>query len=352
MTQFEMVSRRLQSSSVPSWGDFLVVAGLGGILYYLLKILQGMNNKWKSLMKKRIEKAMKLRSELADDFRKINGYSWDYVIVYKVREPMEKLSKYQKDFTLKVIQDRLGAAGLECKLFFSAQNDEVYCKIRAPQARLYQEADRLNYQFLMEPNLLANRLRMGDTEGRWKPVEIPYFSFETKLAPYEYIYIDYNDETPENNELIKKQLNGSIFRGVDRLKLISSILSAPVKSGGCHLDMLKLIKNKAIIGFFPLHDIVEIKILEERWLRFFQPPWLQHVDVVKDYFGEKIAFYFLWLGHYTTWLIPAAGIGLIGWFGVAADKNNPNAPIMPYFAAFIAIWSSLFLEFWKRKEKR
>jgi hypothetical protein len=31
--------------------------------------------------------------------------------------------------------------------------------------------------------------------------------------------------------------------------------------------------------------------------------------------------------------------------------NDPNAPIMPYFAVFIAIWSAYYLEYWKRKEK-
>lgn len=31
--------------------------------------------------------------------------------------------------------------------------------------------------------------------------------------------------------------------------------------------------------------------------------------------------------------------------------NNPNAPIMPYFAVFMSLWSTLLLEYWSRKEK-
>ena len=31
--------------------------------------------------------------------------------------------------------------------------------------------------------------------------------------------------------------------------------------------------------------------------------------------------------------------------------NDPNALVMPYFCAFIAVWSTFFLEFWKRTEK-
>jgi hypothetical protein len=45
--------RRLQLRT-PSWGDFLVVAGLAWILWYLLRIIQAMNAKWKKMMKTRI----------------------------------------------------------------------------------------------------------------------------------------------------------------------------------------------------------------------------------------------------------------------------------------------------------
>ena len=151
--------------------------------------------------------------------------------------------------------------------------------------------------------------------------------------------------------LYKVWPNGTIFRGSDRLKLIQSVLMARKYEGGCHLDVYKLIKTKCMIGYFPLHDYVELRTLEERWLRFWQLPWNQPMDDIKDYFGEKIALYFLWLGHYTTWLMSAGVVGFFAWINVAAEGNDPNAIVMPYFACFIAIWAVLFLEFWKRKEK-
>jgi len=106
-----------------------------------------------------------------------------------------------------------------------------------------------------------------------------------------------------------------------------------------------------MLGFFALHDIVELRSVEEKWLRFCQPPWKQHVEVVKDYFGEKIAMYFVWLGHYTTWLIQASILGFIAWIFVAANNNDPDTPVMPFFCSYVAIWSTLFLEYWKRLEK-
>lgn len=151
-------------------------------------------------------------------------------------------------------------------------------------------------------------------------------------------------------ELYKKY-GASLFRGVDRLKLIANIIAARENEGGASLDIYRLVRDRCILTFFPLHDAVELRDVEEHWLRMWQWPWRQHVDEVRDYFGEKIALFFVFLGHYTTWLLPAGIVGLCAWIWVAADDNDPNAPVIPYFAAFIGIWSTLLLEFWKRKEK-
>lgn len=344
--------RRLQS--MPSWGDFLVLLGLCGLLFYLQKLIFSASEKWRLMMKKRIRDALEKRKKSSDKFREENGYSWDYVMVFKVYKEDQVLTESQEKHSLKFFLDSLSESGLQTKLLYSIQNDEIYCKIRVPLKRLSEEANRINYNMIAEPNMLANRLAEGNLKGpiekQWSPISIPSDTFETTILPYEYIYLPYDTGKPQNIPLFKKWENGSIFRGVDRLKLINSIIAARKNDGGCHLDILKLIKERCLLGYFPLHDMVELKTVEERWLRFFQPPWKQHVDVVRDYYGEKIAYYFTFLGFYATWLIPAGIIGFLAWINVAAVNNNPNAVIMPYFAAFIAIWSTLFLEYWKRKE--
>ena len=201
---------------------------------------------------------------------------------------------------------------------------------------------------------IANLLREGNIEGpienQWKPLELPLYCTETELHPHDFIYGDYRKHMADKG-LYKKSANNTEFRGVDRLKLIAGILAGRIKDGGCALDMYDLIKASAIKGFMPLHDGVEVRLLEAKWLVFFQLPWYQNVDAVQDYFGEKIAFYFLWLGHYTGWLMLAAPVGFICWINVAAKNNDPNVVLMPYYAAFMAIWSTCFIEFWKRKEK-
>jgi hypothetical protein len=342
--------RRLQNS--PSFVDLVVVIGLAIILFYMLRVLRTISDNWKLMMKKRIDMALAKRDAVKDPFRATNGYSWDYVMVFRVTPAEEKMSKKQKEHSLKFIINRLADAGLQTKIFYSVQHDELYLKIRAPLKRLQREADRIDYPLQLEPTVLGGILREGNAKGppekHWKPVEVPNDNLDTDIEPYEFIYCEYRSN--DTRDMYKKYGNGTIFRGVDRLKLIANIISARLNDGGCHLDVYRLIKTKSMITFFPLHDAVELRELEEKWLRMFQPPWKQHVDAVRDYFGEKIAMYFLWLGHYTTWLIPAAFVGFIAWISVAADDNNPSAPVVPFFAAFIAIWSTLFIEYWKRKE--
>jgi hypothetical protein len=191
---------------------------------------------------------------------------------------------------------------------------------------------------------------MEGKEVKWPGLNIPDTCDETPYDPYDYIYCEYRSTRSDLAGLYQVYDNGSIFRGVDRLKLIYSIMIAKSYEGGCNVDIYKLLKDKCIIGFFPLHDHVELIPLESSWLQLLQFPWNQPVDNVKDYMGEKIGLYFTWLGHYTTWLLSAAVVGFFCWINVAADDNNPNAVIMPYFATFIAFWATFFLEFWKRKE--
>ncbi len=35
----------------------------------------------------------------------------------------------------------------------------------------------------------------------------------------------------------------------------------------------------------------------------------QPIHIVRQYFGEKLAFYFSWLGFYTTWLVLPSVVG-------------------------------------------
>lgn len=54
------------------------------------------------------------------------------------------------------------------------------------------------------------------------------------------------------------------FRGADRLKLLYGILVAKKADMGCNLDILRLVKSRCLLAFFPLHDKVELRALQTK----------------------------------------------------------------------------------------
>ncbi|CAN0047779.1 unnamed protein product, partial [Laminaria digitata] len=54
-----------------------------------------------------------------------------------------------------------GFPGIETRMFYSVQRDEVYCKIRCPLERLGREADRVGYKTLLDANALRHTCQHG-----------------------------------------------------------------------------------------------------------------------------------------------------------------------------------------------
>ncbi|XP_057670023.1 anoctamin-5 isoform X2 [Diorhabda carinulata] len=157
----------------------------------------------------------------------------------------------------------------------------------------------------------------------------------------------------------------------------------------------RLLNDKTYAAAYPLHDgdlrrqgstrhllYVEWASLK-KWYKY------QPLNYIKEYFGVKIGFYFAWLGFYTQMLIPAALVGLICFIYSCATlySNIPSEdicnekikekmcplcdvwcsywnisescvharitylfdnPTTVFFAIFMSVWATLFMEMWKR----
>uniref|UniRef100_A0A8C8BNU5 Anoctamin n=1 Tax=Oncorhynchus tshawytscha TaxID=74940 RepID=A0A8C8BNU5_ONCTS len=114
-------------------------------------------------------------------------------------------------------------------------------------------------------------------------------------------------------------------------------------------------------GSVPLSTRKTQKELRKSWARWTACFRGQPINDVRNYFGEKVALYYLWLGWYTLLLLPAALLGVIVFlYALAFYKTSPlinmccgvsilfdnEGTVM--FAMFMAVWTTLFLEFWKR----
>lgn len=130
------------------------------------------------------------------EFEERNGYSYDYVFVFKVHqeEDLEKLNPDQLKFSMKNIVDRLENAGLGIKCFYSCQRDEIYVKVRADPERLLAEAARTNYKLLLDPENLKIAGESGKkVEKRyiWRPFTISNEKQPELFDPYIYIFGKY-----------------------------------------------------------------------------------------------------------------------------------------------------------------
>ncbi|XP_029013262.1 anoctamin-7 isoform X2 [Betta splendens] len=197
----------------------------------------------------------------------------------------------------------------------------------------------------------------------------------------------------------------SYFSNTQRHRVVYEILSRTVygKKKRAEVGVDRLVNEGAYTAAFPLHEgpfqlprfeirpdeVNQRQVLYHYWARWWKWYKYQPLDHIREYFGEKIALYFAWLGFYTAWLLPAAVVGtLVFVSGVMSMGNNTPAkeictsgpsylmcplcntckawnmseictmaklgylfdhPGTVLFSVFMSFWAVTFLEYWKRK---
>ena len=133
------------------------------------------------------------------------------------------------------------------------------------------------------------------------------------------------------------------------------------------LEFDYLMESGVILEHFPVH-MPERRQINAAWVDYkYRLVWgmisggfldnMQPLNVIKDYYGEKLAFYFAWLIHYTGWLIPPMIIGLVFGLimcGTGYKNGDPpeewlNTPLSFVYGVIMMIWITLFNESWIRK---
>ena len=185
----------------------------------------------------------------------------------------------------------------------------------------------------------------------------------------------------------------SKFLNMERLKMVNKILAK-------HLNILKLVKLKIVDSCFPLHDFYQLdgdfntplfkKLYDKKFLLEYKEtdgekrvkqyfvmmadeaektdfdtdgssladdiafncskPWEINIESLRNYFGEKIAMYFNFLSFYTLYLMPMALIGIIAQIVQDYASLMVSNGMKMAFSVIIIIWSTIFIELWKRKQ--
>ncbi|XP_075234460.1 anoctamin-7-like [Lycorma delicatula] len=308
---------------------------------------------------------------------------------------------------------RKAGLDMEEELVESVNKKLVYfIKLHATWPVLCHYAEELNMRAPLQahPNPSVNK-----SEQLLKYLHLPNIMHQdVPKKPLDYYTCPFRKNKIE--KFLGNDKRDTFFSNVQRSRIVYEILSTAVfgkkKKGEVGID--RLVDEGVFSSSFPLHDgpyeckqqqkVNELEedeeedplnsrqILYEYWARWGCWYKYQPLDHIREYFGEKIAIYFAWLGFYTAWLLPASLVGLLVFFygvltmhtdRVASDICNSQGtylmcplcdeiigcdywdlsdicgyaklaylfdhPGTVFYAVFVSFWAVTFLEYWKRK---
>jgi len=337
-------------------------------------------------------------------------------------EAIKNLRKQQKiDVWRQRFMGRIISQGLEFEEEICDQEENIlrFIKLHGPWKLLCQYAEDLNIEVPLQeiPKTEESQFENG-TEAYLANCCFPNIMYqEVPNKPKRYY------TTPFRMDKLAKFIGiedpDTFFSPAQRSRMVYELLATTPfgkeKKGEVGID--RLVNDGAYAAAFPLHagpykdpntmqntksnqvqpmilssstvDLNERQVLYEYWARWGRWYKYQPLGHIRNYFGEKIAIYFAWLGFYTAWLLPAMCVGILvfmyGLFTVSDDKiikevceDKDNVTLCPicdicptkqlketcfprkagylfdngasvFFAIFMSFWAVFFLEFWKRR---
>ena len=187
--------------------------------------------------------------EYADDFHK----NFDYCLVFPLNIKIGygyELTKESVEITMK-----LKSIGAIVFPYLSVQKFELFLLIRFPTEILKKYAHDTNFIMALDPIVAEDMCIEGDKKHKIAPILIPFDDKKKgfKYHPFLYMYGRFNLDVPE--ELYwRPEDEKDPFRLIVRIKLTKNIMQGPVRLGGANLVISKLIRDKVLLGAFPLHD--------------------------------------------------------------------------------------------------
>ncbi len=206
-------------------------------------------------------------------------------------------------------------------------------------------ADESQLKILADPAAVEAMIRSGDASKRIRGVILNDENNFSKFKPFEFCYLPYKES------LDPGIFGDDSFHKATRSKLIYGILTAPKVQNGFEFAIEHFKYSGKLLSFFPTRDLVAAKqLLKYTWkLNIF--PYHVPVEDIRRYFGEKIALFYVFLGHYSLWLFWPSGLGVIVQ-SILYYLGTFFHPWLLGYTIFMLIWSISMLEYWEREENR
>uniref|UniRef100_A0A8C5CAY3 Anoctamin n=1 Tax=Gadus morhua TaxID=8049 RepID=A0A8C5CAY3_GADMO len=314
----------------------------------------------------------------------------DYILVYKKSSNQSEKRE--------VFERNMRAEGLHMEKESSVTNsDVIFLKLHAPWDVLCRYAELMNIRMPFRMEKRINKVR------GWLPRKPMKFTSDTlpDLEENESFTAPFSRSRIHHFIIHNKD---TFFNNATRSRIVHHVLQrVKYEEGKNKIGLNRLLSNNSYEAAFPLHEgsyrsrnsVRTHGAENHRHLLFECWAWwgvwykYQPLDLIRRYFGEKIGLYFAWLGWYTGMLFPAALVGLLVFlYGVLTldhcqvskeicqatdvimcpicDQYCPYLKLSDsciyakvthlfdngatvFFAVFMAVWATVFLEFWKRR---
>uniref|UniRef100_A0A8C7DU26 Anoctamin n=1 Tax=Oncorhynchus kisutch TaxID=8019 RepID=A0A8C7DU26_ONCKI len=320
----------------------------------------------------------------------------DFVLVWEESLAVLKDGTLEKDKSSHAIQDshrkwredflsRLQAAGIDQEMvILQAKKKISYVLLSAPWSVLCYYAEEIS---LRVPLQMVTTPNFNWSERMLEKIKIlNLMSQDVPSMPPDYYTCQFR--TNKLERFLGSENKETFFKTTQRHQVLYEILArtpyGALKRGEVGIE--RLLSENAFSAAYPLHEVSVVdsqslsmrQILHQYWARWASWKNYQPLDHIREYYGEKIALYFAWLGFYTGWLLPAAVVGtLVFLFGiwlmvtdVPAFEYFVHCPCSfttycmailssqagllfdnggtVFFSIFMALWAVTFLEYWKR----
>ena len=270
------------------------------------------------------------------------------------------------------------------KIDYSKDNPQYMLKTtkrlsKKQRMAFYADPD---YCFVVQKDYMATMREALDP--LLKSGGIFYSTFPRDNEEHELILVVYVDDILLDvmGEILKVNCRVSNHRCMMEFKCYASDLfeqfdntqtqSIVAQTFGLHFDLGYLVKSKVVKEHFPMHaEEQEREKIKISWDNYgTRLSWgfltgnfeanMQPLNFIKDYYGAQFGFYFAWLVHYTGMLLIPSFVGIII-FAIqlykAIDEDNLtlqafNSPLNSFYAIFVILWTTYFVESWKRKESK
>ena len=307
--------------------------------------------------------------------------------------------------------------GLTITTSSTADGKSTLLKVTAPTARLEEEAERIGMCMLLKPaaphgdpphpssddGATAKGVLDGVQNGLTR-ISNGLKGLGSLLGTDEPTERGYTVYTRDRREEFETKA-GLLFTALERQRLLYAILEAPIERGGAQLDLDELVSEDVLSTYLSMHDSDSDgphDVLHKSWKRCGMMPCSksllgvkrrvfpdlglcqQPLPAIRDYYGEKIAFYFAWLDNNTSllcllmWALIALeaiyladGCNFLGSMTVSletaeddmcegaedhADWDDPKcttlaAPTLLVTSVLLALWASARGEMWKRTQR-